>query len=363
VASDKTGTLTRNEMTVQGLWAVGRPERELLRAGVLCNDATAGAGGTAALGDPTEVALIEAARRHGVDPHAERAAYPRLAAVPFDAGRRLMATVRARPDGGTVLHVKGAPEAVLPRCRPEGRDAAVREIDPLTDGGQRVLVFATCDDAAPADLDEQLEGLRLLGLAAMIDPPRDGAADAVAACHEAGVRVIMITGDHPRTARAIGVALGLSGDSAVTGSELDELDQEALRRRAASAEVYARVAPEHKLRLVRVLQAGGDVVAMTGDGVNDAPALRQADIGVAMGLGGTAAAKEAADVVLADDDFSTLRAAVEEGRRVYDNLVKALSFVLPISIGQALIVAVAVLAFPWRTGHRCCPSSRSRCCG
>jgi calcium-translocating P-type ATPase len=365
VASDKTGTLTRNEMTVQALWAPGqavdlsRPGattakypavQEILRAAVLCNDATAGSDGAPALGDPTETALLAAAQRCGIDPDLERAAYPRLAALPFDAGRRLMATVHAQQGGGTVMYVKGAPEAVLPQCLPEGREAARREVDRLTEGGQRVLVLAARDEVAPARVEAQVDEMRLLGLAAMIDPPRDGAADAVAACHQAGVRVLMITGDHPRTAQAIGAALGLPDAPAVTGSHLDQLDQDELRREATITNVYARVAPEHKLRLVRALQADGETVAMTGDGVNDAPALRQADIGVAMGRGGTAAAKEAADMVLADDDFSTLRAAIEEGRRVYDNLVKALSFVLPTSIGQALIVAVAVLAFPLRDG-------------
>jgi calcium-translocating P-type ATPase len=365
VASDKTGTLTRNEMTTRAVWAPDQAVdlsvsgevdgsapglREVLRAAVLCNDATVGANRGEALGDPTETALLAAAGRVGLDPELERAEYPRLAALPFDAERRLMATVHARPGGGTVLYAKGAPEALLPRCTRQGRDEASREIDRLTERGQRVLVLAARDDVAPADLEDGPRELRLLGIAAMIDPPRDGAAEAVEACRQAGVRVLMITGDHPRTARAIGAALGLADRPAVTGSRLDELDDEALGAEAASADVYARVAPEHKLRLVRALQSEGEVVAMTGDGVNDAPALRQANIGVAMGLGGTAAAKEAADIVLADDDFSTLRAAIEEGRRVYDNLVKALTFVLPTSIGQALIVAVAVLAFPLRDG-------------
>ena len=205
--------------------------------------------------------------------------------------------------------------------------------------GRRVLVFAARDGAADLELDRDL---RLIGLQAMVDPPRPGVEEAIAACHAAGVQVKMLTGDHPRTARAVGAAIGLADTPAVTGAELDGLSEDELGR----ADIYARVAPEHKLRLVRALQARGEVVAVTGDGVNDAPALRQADIGVAMGQGGTAAAKEAADMVLADDDFSTLRAAIEEGRRVYDNLVKALAFVLPTSVGQALIIAVAVLVFP-----------------
>jgi magnesium-transporting ATPase (P-type) len=206
------------------------------------------------------------------------------------------------------------------------------------------LVFAARDGAEAIDVEAG--GLRLIGLQAMVDPPRPGVEDAVAACHAAGVHVSMITGDHPRTAHAIGTAIGLRAAAPVTGAELEELDEHEIAR----AGIYARVAPEHKLRLVQALQARGEVVAVTGDGVNDAPALRQADIGVAMGRGGTAAAKEAADMVLADDDFSTLRAAIEEGRRVYDNLVKALAFVLPTSVGQALIIALAVLVFPTEGG-------------
>ena len=330
VASDKTGTLTQNRMSVQALWTPSGEHRELLLAGVLCNDAQPADGG--ALGDPTETALLESAQAGGLDVALERAARPRLDALPFDAELKLMATLHAG-----VLYVKGAPETVLPRCA--APDAALTgEVDRQAGLGRRVLLFAARDGATGLDLDE----LRLIGLQAMVDPPRPGVEEAIAACREAGVRVTMLTGDHPRTARAIGAAIGLGDGPAVTGAELDQLDEDQLGR----ASIYARVAPEHKLRLVQALQARGEVVAVTGDGVNDAPALRQADIGVAMGRGGTAAAKEAADMVLADDDFSTLRSAIEEGRRVYDNLVKALAFVLPTSIGQALIVAVAVLAFP-----------------
>ncbi len=303
VASDKTGTLTRNRMRVEALWAPTGDTAELRLAAVLCNDAHPG------VGDPTETALLDAS---GLDARAERAARPRLASLPFDAAYKLMATLH-----GSTVYVKGAPEAVLPRCNDAA--AAIAEVDRQTALGRRVLVLAARDGAGAV---EPLDDLRLLGVAALVDPPRDGAREAVAACHAAGVRVKMVTGDHPRTAEAIGADLGI-----------------------APEDVHARVAPEDKLRLVRELQAAGEVVAVTGDGVNDAPALRQADIGVAMGRGGTAAAKEAADMVLADDDISTLRAAIEEGRRAYDNLVKALAFVLPTSIGQALIVAVAVLFF------------------
>ncbi len=303
VASDKTGTLTRNHMRVEALWAPDGDTAELRLAAVLCNDAHPG------VGDPTEIALLEAA---GLDVAAARTAHPRRAEVPFDAAHKLMSTLH-----GSTAYVKGAPEAVLPRCRDAAGAAA--EVERQAALGRRVLVLAARDGA---DSAEPLGDLRLLGVAALVDPPREGAREAIAACHAAGVRVKMVTGDHPRTAAAIGASLGL-----------------------APEDVHARVAPEDKLALVRDLQAAGEVVAVTGDGVNDAPALRQADIGVAMGRGGTAAAKEAADMVLADDDISTLRAAIEEGRRAYDNLVKALAFVLPTSIGQALIVVVATLFF------------------
>jgi calcium-translocating P-type ATPase len=368
VASDKTGTLTRNEMTVQSLWVPdGRVEVptgrgpdpipsavvQLLLAGVLCNDASLEA--DAGWGDPTELALLAVAERAGMDSVAERGRVPRIAALPFDSERRFMATVHQRPDGRTVLYVKGAPEVLLPRCVGADVDLVRREIDRLAAQGQRVLMFATRPDAAPRYVESALGELELLGLQGMLDPPRPEALEAVAACHRAGVRVLMITGDHPRTAAAIGAALGLADGPVTTGPELDGLDEPQLRELARGTDVYARVAPEHKLRLVRALRADGAVVAMTGDGVNDAPALRQADIGVAMGHSGMAAAKEAADMVLADDNFATLRAAIEEGRRVYDNLVKALSFVLPTSLGQALIIAVAVLAFPLQDGEPLLP--------
>jgi calcium-translocating P-type ATPase len=335
IASDKTGTLTRNEMTVRSVWA---PEDtgELLRAGVLCNDATG------SLGDPTETALLGAAAAAGIDAAAERDARPRVDAMPFDAGRKMMATRHAGPDA---VIVKGAPEAVLPLCG-GAVEHAVAEVERLTARGERVLVFGVRDDPPPGPLEASLGALRLLGVQGMVDPPREAAPGAVASSRSAGIRVLMVTGDHPRTAAAIAAELGIEQGDVVTGDELERLDEAELRARAAHASVFARVAPEHKLRLVQALQARHEVVAVTGDGVNDAPALRQADIGVAMGRGGTAAAKEAADMVLADDDFGTLRAAVEEGRRVFDNLVKALSFILPTSLGQALIVAVAVLAFP-----------------
>jgi calcium-translocating P-type ATPase len=324
ICTDKTGTLTQNRMAVAELWG---DERALLRAAVLCSDGTG----------PTELALLDAAERAGIDAGAERARAPRLDAVPFDSERKFMATVH---EGG-VVYMKGAPEVVLERCVTV--DGAAEAVDALAERGMRVLAVAEGRDT---ELDG---GFRLLGLAALVDPPRESALTAVSACRAAGVDVKMITGDHVSTARAIGAQFGLAG-RALTGPELDALDDDDFARAAAEATVFARVAPEHKLRLVRALQAGGEVVAMTGDGVNDAPALKQAEIGVAMGESGTAAAREAADVVLTDDDFASIEAAVEEGRHVFDNVQKAIAFVLPTNLGEALIVLVAVLAFPFVDG-------------
>jgi calcium-translocating P-type ATPase len=333
ICTDKTGTLTQNRMTVAELWGEAEP---LLRAAALCSDGTA----------PTEVALLEAAERAGIDVEAVRAGSPRLDAIPFDSERKLMATLHP---GGRVL-LKGAPEVVIERCARV--DGAGEALESLAAGGMRVLAVAegTVGDGRSTLSEPDVDGgLTLLGLAALVDPPRDSALSAVSACREAGVDVKMITGDHVSTARAIASRFGLTG-AALTGRELDTLDDGQLEQAAGEGTVFARVAPEHKLRLVRALQARGEVVAMTGDGVNDAPALKQADIGVAMGESGTAAAREAADVVLTDDDFASIEAAVEEGRHVFDNVQKAIAFVLPTNLGEALIVLVAVLAFPLEGG-------------
>ena len=353
ICTDKTGTLTQNEMTVTELWAMtGHGDRALLRASVLCNDAAADGGA----GSPTELALVDAAGRHGIDVAAERTAAPRLGAIPFQPEHKLMATLHRQADGSRRLYVKGAPDAVLPRC--DGDTSAARDaVEAQAARGTRVLAVATgASDGAASDLDlRRVLDLQLVGLVGISDPPREDAAAAVAACRRAGIGVKMITGDHAGTAAAIGRKLGITADGALTGRQLDALDDEALRPAARDATVFARVAPQHKLRLVRALQREGHVVAMTGDGVNDAPALRQADIGVAMGRTGTAVAREAADVVLADDRFASIAAAVEEGRRVYDNLQKAIAFVLPTNLGEALVLLVAVLAFPFVDGEPLLP--------
>jgi calcium-translocating P-type ATPase len=350
VASDKTGTLTQNRLSVESIWTPSGEPDEVHLAAVLCNDALPDSEATAAHGDPSEVALLRAAERAGVDVAGERADRPRLGSIPFDAERKFMATLHREPGGATVLYVKGAPEVLLPRCREVDAGRVRQEVERLAGGGQRVLLFAVRDDPPADRLDEAVSELRLLGLEGLIDPPRPEAFGAVQACRRAGVRVLMVTGDHPRTAVAVARALGISEGGTLTGTEIEQLDEQSLRSEARDVSVYARAAPKDKLKLVRALQADAEVVAVTGDGVNDAPALRQAALGVAMGRTGTATAKESADMVLADDNFATLRAAIEEGRRVYDNLVKALAFVLPTSVGQALIIAVAVLAFPLRDG-------------
>lgn len=380
VCTDKTGTLTQNRQTVQVVVTAaghhrpgsgdGAPEpggsheaaRQVLLAGVLCNDARPAADG-GFIGDPTETALLSALAEDGADDGVAVTDVlrgdERVATVPFSSQRRLMATRHA----SGAVYVKGAAEAVLTRCAtqrgrsgPEPVDVAAWEetVHELSGQGLRVLACARGraasdddgdrDGLQEADLDRV--GLELLGLLAMADPPRPAAAAAVRACRAAGVRVVMVTGDHAATARSVARQVGLAGDDepvVVAGTELGRVPDADLPGLVASTDVFARVSPEHKLRLVRALQARGDVVAMTGDGVNDAPALEQADIGVAMGRGGTEVAQEAADMVLTDDDFASIEAAVEEGRGVFDNLVKFLVFALPTNFGQGLVVLLAVL--------------------
>jgi Ca2+-transporting ATPase len=385
ICSDKTGTLTRNEMTVVEAWTpAGGPcriegvgyapvgefrradgkagaapadVRRLLLDAALCSDATLRRhdGQWGITGDPTEAALVVAAEKAGVAVEETRRRHARRDAIPFESENQLMATSHAEPDGRQRVIVKGAPEVVLRRCAdgPDGVDHAAlhAEVDRMASAGMRVLALAE-RHLAPGHRELRLEdiekGLRFLGLVGMIDPPRPEAIAAVRACQDAGITVKMITGDHKATAQAIGRQLGLANEvAAISGSSLDGLAPDRLREVAQSTAVFARVAPEHKLRLVQALQAGGHVAAMTGDGVNDAPALKQADIGVAMGVTGSSVSKEAADVVLTDDNFATIVAAVEEGRRVYDNLIKSLAFVLPTNLGLALILIYAVLFFPF----------------
>jgi Ca2+-transporting ATPase len=283
-----------------------------------------------------------------------RGLHSRVDAIPFESEHQYMATLHTAGDGSRRILLKGAPEAVLRRCVLDGGISAedvAAEVELMATRGMRVLAMGHKQvpaSQAGLTLEDTEGGFTLLGLEGMIDPPREEAIAAVRACHDAGITVKMITGDHQTTAEAIGTQLGLldAGSRGVTGARLARLDDASLRETVVSTNVFARVAPEHKLRLVRALQAKGHVVAMTGDGVNDAPALEQANIGVAMGITGTSVSKEAADIVLTDDNFASITAAVEEGRRVYDNLVKSLAFVLPTNLGLALILVFGVAFFP-----------------
>ncbi|WP_307849562.1 HAD-IC family P-type ATPase [Qaidamihabitans albus] len=388
VCSDKTGTLTENQMTVRAVWTPGhRYEvsgsgyavdgelrdaaggrvtasasaslRWTLLAGAACNDATLACreGRTEVVGDPTEGAMLVAARKGGIGTPA-LSGLPRVAAIPFSSDRQYMATLHRDEDGHVVL-AKGAVERVLDLCHAElAEDGAVRPLDratvaraaeELAAAGLRVLATGFARLADPAAFGErELPGtLVFTGLQAMLDPPRPAAAAAVRSCRDAGVSVKMITGDHAATATAIAGSVGVlterrQGD-VLTGAELAELSPSAFPDAVERASVFARVSPEQKLRLVEALQSRGEVVAMTGDGVNDAPALRQADIGIAMGKAGTEVAKEAGDMVLTDDDFATIEAAVEEGRGVFANLTKFIVWTLPTNMAEGLVILVAIL--------------------
>jgi magnesium-transporting ATPase (P-type) len=390
ICSDKTGTLTRNEMTVQQVVLARRvvdvtgagyaPEgalssqghrlqpAELFReapallalaeAAALCNDASLHTedGHWQLVGDPTEGALLTLAMKAGIDPAELAQERPRSGVIPFESAHRYMATSHpANDEPGQEVFLKGAPERLLAMCSHQMDEDG--QVQPLTEAhwqdsmdaqaraGRRVLALARGHLGAGEVLhSDQLQGLTLLGLVAIIDPPREEAVVAVAQCRAAGIRVKMITGDHGVTASAIASQLGM-GEAlrAISGPEIESMDEAALRQAVREVDVFARASPEHKLRLMRALQANGEVVAMTGDGVNDAPALKQADVGVAMGRKGTEAAKQAGAIVLADDNFASIAHAVEEGRTVYDNLRKTVTFLLPINGGESLSLLAAVL--------------------
>ena len=381
ICSDKTGTLTCNEMTVTELWTpqtsarvsgigyapegefsvngarvdhLPEPLGELVAAAALCNDAALNRenGEWTITGDPTEAALLVASAKAGQNLDALKAERPRLDAIPFASEHQYMATLHGGPERTVLL--KGAPEVVVGRCQLADEAEHQRIIDAmhqLGERGMRVLAVASRPfDGATDDLTEAevAGGCTFLGLIGMIDPPRTEAVKAIAACHRAGIVVKMITGDHRTTALAIGRDLNLAGEGgAVTGVELATMDDERLVATTRTTNIFARVAPEHKLRLVKALQGENHVVAMTGDGVNDAPSLKQSNIGVAMGITGTAVSQESADIVLADDNFASISAAVEEGRRVYDNLIKSLAFLLPTNLGLALILIYGIMFFPF----------------
>jgi Ca2+-transporting ATPase len=382
IGSDKTGTLTENRMTVRMIWAAGKTleipapgeqdlveRRGLLRiselspveltalSGVLTNEATASRvdGDLQLAGDPTESALLVAAMSIGIDPASARYQYPVLTDIPFEPERAFSASVRMI-EGQLVLFVKGSPERILEASRrmhcqtgdcPVDRHLIIQAAQSMASEGQRVLGMAYRPVLPDAVIDPESvpDGLVFLGLAGMTDPARPGAPDAIATCHAAGVRTIMITGDHRGTANAIAGELGLnsSDDAVLTGAELTALTPAEVDQAVLDVDVFARVSPEQKLEIVQALQRNGEVVAVTGDGVNDAPALRSADIGVAMGKRGTDVAREASDMVLADDDFSTIVSAIEEGRKTYDNVRKVVSFLFTTNAAEVLIIITALL--------------------
>ncbi len=388
ICTDKTGTLTRNEMMVaavlthrhlftlegtgyepKGPLKLGDARvspatehkvlQELARAATLCNDAALREheGGWIVEGDPMEGALLAFSGKMDVNSRQEQATWARTDAIPFDARHRFMATLNHDHEHHASIFVKGAPEQMLTMCvNQRGADGSTEpmetaywngQLESIAALGQRVLAFAVKTVAPKHTVLEHadLEGsLTLLGMVGMIDPPRAEAIAAVAECHGAGIRVKMITGDHTKTAAAIARQIGLqSSEKVLTGANLDDLDDIALRHAVLDCDVFARTSPEHKLRLVMALQSHGMTVAMTGDGVNDAPALKRADAGIAMGQKGSEAAKEAADLVLADDNFASIVAAVREGRTVYDNLKKVISWTLPTNAGEAMTIIVALL--------------------
>ena len=360
ICSDKTGTLTQNRMTVTELWTAGGDRELALRIGALCSDARLEQTdkGQRAVGDPTEGAIVLAAARLGQEKEQLERELPRVGEVPFDSARKLMTTVHARPEGGYRILVKGAPDVLLDRCvrlwyrqaRPMGesqRELAAAANEKMAQKALRVLGVAFRDvDELPARLDAGLEReLTFAGLIGMMDPPRPEVREAVARCTRAGIRPLMITGDHKATAVAVARELDIfrEGDLALTGAELDFLPQEVLEADIEKCSVFARVTPEHKMRIVRAWQKRGRVTAMTGDGVNDAPALKAADIGCAMGQAGTDVAKGAAHMILTDDNFATIVRAVEEGRGIYANIRKAIHYLLSCNVGEILTIFVATV--------------------
>lgn len=397
ICSDKTGTLTRNEMTVREIFSDGvryevsgagyapqgtfskdgallsplsaeKDLMETLAIGAWCNNARVApnpkGGGWVVIGDPTEGALIVAARKAGIDPEAADEARPKvLFEIPFDSDRKRMSVVLRRADGSVAMYCKGAPEALLPLCTHERRGGADVE---LTDARRadiakanaemagralRVLALASRERPEKNEHGYEERGLVFAGLAGMIDPPREEVRVAVGLCRKAGIRPVMITGDHPATARAIASELQIldatPGARVLTGADLDRFSESELADAASHAAVYARVTAEHKLRVVRALQKNGHVVAMTGDGVNDAPAVKAADVGIAMGVTGTDVTKEASDMVLTDDNFASIVSAVEEGRGIFDDIQKFIHYLLACNAGEVLFMfAASLLGWP-----------------
>ena len=380
ICSDKTGTLTQNKMTVVHGWTTGgdidyksdsqsndsfeamtEEEKTLLMAGLLCTDAHLKVlpdGSAENSGDPTETAIVDVALKYGVNKNEAEEKYKRVSEVPFDSERKRMATINKHPNGTLIVNVKGGLDEVLSVTKNIFVDGAVRTItvediatikeqnNQMAQNALRVLAIAQKEISdIPSDVNaETVENdLTFVGLMGMIDPARPEVIEAVKKCRTAGIRPIMITGDHKVTAVAIAQEIGMfnEGDVALTGSELEKISDDELYRDVHKYSVYARVAPEHKVRIVKAWQSHGEVVSMTGDGVNDAPALKQADIGTAMGIVGTEVAKDASDIILTDDNFATIVSAIEEGRRIYDNILKSIQFLLSSNVGEVLVIFIA----------------------
>jgi len=390
ICTDKTGTLTKGEMTVKKIYAQGsifevggvgyEPQGEFkpplpqasngqvrlaCLCGALCNDSNLAnqSGAWKIIGDPTEGALLVAAAKAAIDVDAARVDYPRVAEVPFTSERKMMTTVHKTKAGQYLVASKGAPEIILEKCNKvthspssvaldqDSRQQILRTNNSFAADGFRVISVAyKFLETLPDEVDERIErDMTFLGLMAMIDPPRQEAAEAVKLCEKAGIRVVMITGDHKLTATWVAKELKIlkEGDLALTGAELDKMGEEEFGSIAEKVKVYSRTSPEHKSRIVEALKKRGNVVAMTGDGINDAPALKKADIGVAMGITGTDVTKEAADMILTDDNFASIVSAVYEGRGIYENIRKYLTYLLSANIGEILIMAAAgLLALP-----------------
>jgi Ca2+-transporting ATPase len=380
ICSDKTGTLTQNKMTVVKMVAHGKiidiadsmsnlsasvattEGLQIIRIAILANDAklSENADTYTTTGDPTETALIDLGLKFGFNKNLLEEEHPRIEEIPFDSERKLMTTVHHLDESYNVVYTKGGLDELLACCSriaedgnvvalTEERKASIRQTNiQLAANALRVLAmgYKRIEKGTPVEREHLEEELIFSGMVGMIDPPREEVKLAVEKCRAAGIKPVMITGDHKITAIAIAESLGIKqeNDRALTGMDVEQLSEEALRESVDSISVYARVSPEHKVRIVKAFQENGKIVAMTGDGVNDAPALKLADIGVAMGITGTDVSKEAADVVLTDDNFATIVSAVEEGRRIYDNILKAIQFMLSTNIGEILVLFIAVMA-------------------
>ena len=369
ICSDKTGTLTQNRMTVTHIYAAGNLSDtgadnpvidELIKMSVLANDAVLGTDGQS-IGDPTETALIDAGLKYSINKDTLKKELPRIAEIPFDSDRKLMTTIHQHNDDDFLVAVKGGLDELLANCTRINDGTSVRPITEkdiedihkanmeMASQALRVLAigYKTISELPVAFTPATIENdFIFLGMVGMIDPPREEAKEAVRRCKEAGIRPVMITGDHKITATAIARSLGIitSDECVLTGKDVEMMSDEQLKEMAGNVAVFARVAPEHKVRIVNAFQSRGNVVAMTGDGVNDAPALKLADIGVAMGITGTDVAKEAADVVLTDDNFATIVSSVREGRRIYDNLMKSIQFMISTNLGEIVLLLIAVIA-------------------